>query len=279
VTAAHAFYNDVDPFVCEWMRTLVARGHIAPGTIDDRSIKDLTPDHVAGPGQRHFFAGIAGWAHALRLAGVPDDADVWTGSCPCQPFSGASKHARARGVDDERHLWPAWFQLIRECLPVLLFGEQISNSAGLAWFDVVRADLEGAGYAVGVADLCAASCGAPHIRQRLWFVATRGLGDAGRYRDRQHARELPRDESEHGRRPEDGDHAPVDPGSTRGFWSPADWLPCSDGVARPVEPGTFPMASGVPARVGRLRAYGNSIPPEVAATFIKASLEAITESR
>lgn len=55
-----------------------------------------------------------------------------------------------------------------------------------------------------------------------------------------------------------------------GFWSNADWLGCRDGKFRPVEPGTFPLANGIPARVGRLRGYGNAIVPQVAAEFIEA---------
>ena len=55
-----------------------------------------------------------------------------------------------------------------------------------------------------------------------------------------------------------------------GFWSDADWLGCRDGKFRPVEPGTFPLANGIPARVGRLRGYGNAIVPQVAAEFVKA---------
>jgi hypothetical protein len=58
-----------------------------------------------------------------------------------------------------------------------------------------------------------------------------------------------------------------------GFWSDADWLPCLDGKARPVEPGTFPLAHGAPARVGRLRGYGNAIVPQVAQAFIEAYLD------
>jgi DNA (cytosine-5)-methyltransferase 1 len=60
-----------------------------------------------------------------------------------------------------------------------------------------------------------------------------------------------------------------------GFWSDADWLGCRDGKFRPVEPGTFPLANGIPARVGRLRGYGNAIVPQVATEFIKAFMRSI----
>ena len=58
-----------------------------------------------------------------------------------------------------------------------------------------------------------------------------------------------------------------------GFWSAADWIPCADGKWRPVEPGTFPLAHGLPARVGRLRGYGNAINPWVAKEVIAAYRE------
>jgi hypothetical protein len=124
--------------------------------------------HPTLPGQRHFFAGIGGWSYALRLAGVPDSASIWTGSCPCQPFSDAGK---GLGIRDPRHLWPTWFDLIRECRPTAILGEQVASRDGLLWLDLVRADLEGCGYSFGASDLCAAGVGAPHIRQRLYFVA------------------------------------------------------------------------------------------------------------
>lgn len=114
---AVAIYNEIDPFAARWTRNLIAAGHVAPGAVDERSIVNLCPDDVAGHGQRHFFAGIAVWSHALRLAGVPDDADVWTGSCPCQGLSDAG---RKLGFDDPRHLWPAWFRLICECRPPIV---------------------------------------------------------------------------------------------------------------------------------------------------------------
>src|SRR5690606_31057001 len=146
--------------------------------VDTRSIEDVTPNDLQGYTQCHFFAGIGGWPLALRLAGWPDDRPVWTGSCPCQPFSQAGKGA---GFADERHLWPAFFHLIEQCRPSVVFGEQVASKDGLAWLDLVQADLEGAGYACGAADLCAAGVGAPHIRQRLYWVANALGADQRRY--------------------------------------------------------------------------------------------------
>lgn len=396
-----AIYNENDPFAAKWMRGLIAAGRIAPGVVDERSIADLAPADVMGVGQRHFFAGIAGWSHALRLAGVPDDASVWTGSCPCQ---GLSEAGRRRGFADPRHLWPVWFRLIAECRPPVVFGEQSASSLGLEWLDLVFSDLEGAGYACAAADLCAAGVGAPHRRQRLFFVAYAG-GQSGRLlatqwqsrrtdaqaERRGEARELanadgcgrdgePRHVSSRREQPDAarsgaessmGDSAGARFGDTQdtradrggarrsteeierrsagileperasaalamanatrsrrskgqhsrqsgalrgsGFadggrpfavantgesrpevvseqqarrqlkaaerggevdWRSCDWIPCSDGVARPVEPGTHPLSHGVPGRVGLLRGYGNAIVPQVAAQFIAAALEA-----
>jgi hypothetical protein len=59
-------------------------------------------------------------------------------------------------------------------------------------------------------------------------------------------------------------------GPANGLWRDADWLLCRDGKWRPVEPGAFPLAHGTPARVGRLRAYGNAINAEAALAFIEA---------
>ena len=172
---ALAFYNENDPKAAAWLRELIKAGLIAEGIVDERDIRDIRPDELAGFTQCHFFAGIGGWSLALRLAGWPDDRAVWTGSCPCQPFSAAG---RGKGVADERHLWPHWFHLIQECKPSNVFGEQVASKDGLGWFDTVQTDLEATGYAVGAADLCAAGLGAPHIRQRLWFVA-KGVGHSG----------------------------------------------------------------------------------------------------
>jgi DNA (cytosine-5)-methyltransferase 1 len=334
-----AYYNEIDPFAASWLENLIAAGHIPYGRVDRRSIEDLTPADVAGPGQRHFFAGIAGWSYALRLAGIPDDADIWTGSCPCQPFSSAGKRG---GTSDARHLWPAWFALIEQCRPPVIFGEQVASSDGLAWLDIVFSDLERCGYSVGAADLCAAGVGAPHIRQRLYFVAhasgqrregkrlrVRELGprsagtETGRGSEARQLRgqsvELGDANSQPGRRQrgavsraeasgpdlrdrahgsgaasEDLDHvlansmckgwqgsleAPRGRGRSADIghagWSGPDvrWIDCADGKRRPIptEPALFPLADGVPNRVGLLRGSGNAIVPQVAAVFIEAA--------
>jgi len=163
-----AYYNEIDPHAAAWLRELIKDGLIAPGIVDERSIEDVVPNELIGYTQCHFFAGIGVWSYALRRAGWPDSRPIWTGSCPCQPFSAAGKGA---GIDDERHLWPAFFHLVEQCRPVTIIGEQVASKDALAWLDIVQADLERAGYACGAVDTCAAGFGAPHIRQRLHWLA------------------------------------------------------------------------------------------------------------
>ncbi len=68
------------------------------------------------------------------------------------------------------------------------------------------------------------------------------------------------------------------PDARHGGWDRVDGLGCRDGKYRAVEPGTFPLADGLPARVGRLRGYGNAIVPQAAAEFIRAFLAASGET-
>jgi len=101
--------------------------------------------------------------------------DVLTGGFPCQPYSAAGKRL---GKEDERHLWPEMLRAIREISPRYVVGENVrglTNWNGGLVFDEVQADLEAAGYEVLPFLLPAAGVGAPHRRDRIWFVAYSGL--------------------------------------------------------------------------------------------------------
>jgi DNA (cytosine-5)-methyltransferase 1 len=171
-----AYYNEFNPHAAAWLRKLIAADLIAPGDVDERSIADVRADDLAGYAQCHFFAGIGGWSVALRLAGVPDTARVWTGSPPCQPYSVASvAHGGAQGQGDHRHLAPVFVGLIRERRPAKVYGEQVASAIRWGWWDELALALEREGYAVAAAVLRADAVEADHQRKRLYWVA-----DAGR---------------------------------------------------------------------------------------------------
>jgi DNA (cytosine-5)-methyltransferase 1 len=424
-----AFYNEPDPCAAEWLRNLIAAGHIAHGIVDERDIRDIAPDELAQFTQCHFFAGIGVHSLALRAAGWPDDRPIWTGSCPCQPFSAAGRGA---GFTDERHLWPHWHWLIKQCQPPVVAGEQVASKDGLAWLDLVSADMEGEGYTFRAVDLCAAgigleweesqagewlrrairNCGdsriermlgdfaewaggnlagdgGKHIRQRLYFVgmadselpgrwsgdnraavddgqargrlegsdrtgerrdtigladshlhgcdqvgqhftaqrddgfvgnsATLGLDDddarsqgytrhggealgqrggsqrsateAGLSGGVDHTTESRLDGAIKGTESNTRDEARLRLSSERCGqgsilerthapllgWNATDWLYCRDDKWRAVEPGTFPLAHGVTARVGKLRAFGNALDARTATAFYEAFAAAIAD--
>ena len=362
-----AYYNEIDLYAAQWLRNLIAAGHIADGVVDTRSIEDVHPADLQDFTQCHFFAGVGVWSLALRLAGWSDDRPVWTGSCPCQPFSAAGQGA---GFADERHLWPAFGHLIAQCKPAIVLGEQVASKDVDVWIDLVHADLEALGYAFGSIPFPSAGVGAPHIRDRNYWVANaanqrldgRRPGGAGNGRDA--ARQQPErlcdadglghtsstglDQRERiagipgittgtragqsavragihacgmadakvGGWREERAHAggiavrnfaqgvtpglvhggtDLRPGPTNGFWRDADWLGCTDGKWRPVEPGTFPLVASnsaklgslragwhAPAgeegqghRAGRLKAYGNAINSQAAQAWIECVMESL----
>lgn len=240
-----AYYNEIDPFAAAWLRELIKAGLIADGEVDERSIEQVAADDVRGFTQCHWFAGIGGWSYALRLAGWGDSRPVWTGSCPCQPFSIGGE---VKGVGDKRHLWPIWFQLIRELRPDVVFGEQIASSAGHDWLAGVYREMESAAYSVGAANLCAASVQAKHPRQRLWFVAhawREGLARSFTY--------------------------------GQGLCGGADEAPTEHGdaglrarICFEPDPGALVRVDGLPRPVGQVRAFGNAIVPQVAQVFIES---------
>lgn len=272
-----AYYNEFDDGAASWLEELIKRGLIADGVVDRRSILDVEPSDLVGFTQCHFFAGIGGWSHTLRLAGWPDDRPVWTGSPPCQPFSAAGAQ---KGKDDDRHLAPHWASLITAIGPRALFGEQVASSAVLgpsatvgkpanwqgpvqwAWIDDLFDRLEAAGYACAASDIPAAGVGAPHIRQRTFFGAVR-LADAHHAGPQGHGRELGSIEYPQGREVSAGYGSTLGgsdgmahagrTGADHGGWGTADWLFCRDGKWRPVEPASQRMANGLSFAMGRLR--------------------------
>jgi DNA (cytosine-5)-methyltransferase 1 len=308
------YYNEYDAKAAEWLRELIGGGLIPNGVVDVRSITEISSHDLKGFTQCHFFAGIGGWSRALQIARWPKNRPVWTGSCPCQPFSDAGQ---GLGDADPRHLWPFFANLIGQCRPSVVFGEQVASKAGRKWLSGVFADLEGMAYTRAGADLCAAGVGAPHIRQRLFWVAeSQSIGQSRRndrasyqigrpgsraysercrvigaladsdggdtgaewqQRGRQHRQQSADSGAcrvEHAALPQGSRLRPLGinlSGPTA--WSNFATLRCADGKARRFEPGSFPLAYGLPGRVGLLRGYGNAIVPQIAAEFIRAYLQ------
>lgn len=245
-----SYYNEIDPFCVEWLRNLISESLIAPGVVDSRSIVDVDPKDLNEFRQCHFFAGIGGWSYALRLAGVPDEFRVWTGSCPCQPFSGIGK---GLGFSDERHLWPQWKTLIKVLRPPIIFGEQVATAK--VWLDLVFSDLEGSNYATGAANIPACAIGTRHERQRLWFIAY----------------------SDEARRQNIEGVTAAEEKSNIGRSVGMAHSQIIEHIRGPFEPDSNWIVDGVFGEGNAVSAYGNAIVPQVAAEFILASLEAIEE--
>ena len=311
-----AWYNEIDAYCCAWLSNLMDAGLITPGKIDDRSIEEISPADVAGFDRVHWFAGLGGWDFALNLANW--GRRVWTGSCPCQPFSVAG---RRQGFDDKRHLWPAWHRLIAECRPSVIFGEQTADAP--QWLGLVHGDMEAMDYAMACVPIEAASAGAYHFRDRYWFVADR---DFARVRQIAPAREQsePQPDSEYGSgalaaSDSDSERSQIQIGESSDIgaqrtalarngvrdvadlkslgwgegwteselrrWGPAaavssigdcQIIECPDGKWRRLPPPRVRwLGTRLPARIPRVRAFGNAIDPRPAAAFVTAYMDTI----
>jgi DNA (cytosine-5)-methyltransferase 1 len=262
-----AYYNEFDPVAAEWLRWLIAQGHIAPGYVDGRSIELVRADELAGFQQVHLFAGIGGWSLAARLAGWPDDRPLWTASCPCQPFSAIGLRG---GAADPRHLWPHVLRLVQACRPAVVMGEQVASAPGRDWIDGVLSDLDRAAYSGRAVVVPACAVDAPHKRERIYWAAVdvgdaigaglegqcgHGAGAAGWTRPDRYAAP-----------PDDRNGA---------AWAGAEWTVCHDGHRRRAEPGICLLADGVPGRVAAWRGFGNAIVPPLAAEVIGALMDVL----
>ena len=301
------YYNEIEPYAVDWLRNLIAAGLIPRGDVDDRSIRDVQASDLKGYTQAHFFCGIGLWPLALEWAKWPTTRPVFTGSCPCQPYSTAG---RGKAEDDPRNLWPEFLRLITECNPPTVFGEQTQSQLGRYWLSGVRNNLEALGYGVGAADLSAAVSGSPMARQRLYWVADSpniGHERGGAARGRGHGFEDsgtdrrmgdPDDQrlerltgavnkgNESGRIEEDTSR-PTSKASAASPWSDAVFIKCTDGKSRlaSAQPSLFPLVDGdtfgvvegssdkIP-RTATLKAIGNAIVPAVGALFVKSFMEA-----
>src|SRR6185312_9461301 len=97
-------------------------------------------------------------------------ADVVTAGFPCQPFSVAGKQA---GADDERNMWPATRDCIRDVRPQSVLLENVPGLVSCGYLGTVVTDLAALGYVGKWGVLSACAEGAPHTRERLFIVAHR----------------------------------------------------------------------------------------------------------
>lgn len=236
-----AYYNEVNPFVAQWLRNLIAPGHIAPGDVDERSIEDVRADDLAGYGQCHFFASLAGWPLALRIARIASAPGIWTGS-PHARTTASPQPSVGDALDSQVHEadWPTHGSTSSPRASPRASASRMSlaSARGLPRSPVVW-------------DSLATECADPNDRLRtlmrliyagvVWIVADRG------------GQGLPKP-----RRPE-----PPAP-----FCDPRS---APHGNVFVTSAGrTHPVDDGLSSRVGAVHAYGNAIDPWAAAEAIRS---------
>lgn len=189
--------------------------------------------------------------------------DLITGGFPCQPFSSAG---RRKGTDDDRHLWPEMFRVIREWKPRWVIGENVAGL--LTWSEgmvlkQITTDLENEGYEVQCFVIPAISVNAPHRRDRVWIVGHSQHNGQHEPQDTQSSQE--RDGSNQERQkqicqPKRANSLRFETES----WS-QDWFEVATRLCR--------VDDGVSNRVDRLKSLGNAIVPQVAMQIMKGIKE------
>jgi len=240
-----AYYNEIDPFCCGVLKARIADGRLPGGQVDGRDVREVRPDEIPA-GQVHLFAGIGGFAYAARLAGLPDDFDIWTAGFPCQDISTAGKGA---GLSAPRSgLWREVVRCLRVVRPPRLLVENVAALLGRG-MGTVLGDLAGSGYDAEWDCLPASTFGARHLRCRVFISAHAGI--------------LP-DADPFGRIYSSQRHTALS--VFGGFSTPEAW-PGLD------EPELFGDLDGIPGGLDFVQqanaAYGNAIVPQVAAKIMR----------
>ena len=271
-----AYYSEIDPYAAQWLRNLIEAGHIAPGDVDERDIREVEPDDLRGyvqgvsadleeegyavgsvvlgahsVGAPHIRQRL--WFVAERLARSDGSGLSRRGIGTVQPESGAASRERhgAGGVADASRPERRDAEQPREGTGAARagtstesgrFGEGLEGHAGNG------DDRDEPGRDHSEPNRSASPAGnARRVGDAAGIGRLEECADTGG--------------REEGSGPQGREQRP---------WDDSGLIPCADGKARRVEPGIFPLAHGATVRVGRLRAYGNAIVPQVAAEFIRA---------
>jgi len=211
--------------------------------------------------------------------------DIITGGFPCQSFSVAGKQ---KGTSDSRYLWPEMFRIIKIFKPRYVIGENVRGIVNIEngmVFETVCSNLEDEGYEVQPFLIPAASVGAPHRRERIWFIASLANAESIGTGESREFNQEERSEGSGSTQLDGSSSNDANTNSTRsqGFWGEHE---LRDGKEEEqtsrdgwwlVEPNVGRVAHGVSGRVHRLKALGNSIVPQIVEEIGRAIIEAERE--
>ena len=209
--------------------------------------------------------------------------EIITGGFPCQPFSIAGKQ---KGTNDDRHLWPEMFRIIKELKPRWVIGENVRGIVNIqdgVVFETVCTDLESEGYEVQAFNIPAAGVGAPHRRERIWIVANsrRTLRQGSSIREKNEDETRKEDADQYQRSSSSPEPNVANASAGRRASQKTEISTRGNGIEHQSwwqsEPDVGRVAHGVPGRVHRLRALGNSIVPKIAEEIGRAIMAAEAE--